>query len=184
VPVVVPFVGCPESPRAGCGVASLASLIVSDRADDARDRITWRWMGVRGAAALPFGDPRRTTGYALCVWDSLSGEPSQLATMLVDSGNKWRVGAVRGGFRYQDSTGDPDGVEQVRLAERRPRRVRLRITAKGLNLPRIRASQVSHLAAMQPALTVQLINSEGSCWESTFTSADRNDASRFGAKRN
>jgi hypothetical protein len=164
-------------------VPAVASLDVLDRKDDTRDRVSWRWLGPRGIAGLRFGDPRRTTGYALCVWDSIAGEPSQLASLLVHSGAKWRAAAVRGGFRYQSSEGSPDGVKRLRLAERRPRRDRIRVSAKGLHLPRVRAAQVSHMTAMQPAVTVQLINSDGSCWESTFTRAERNTAAQLSAKR-
>jgi len=65
--------GCIRGPRAACRTTTApggARLLSGDSARDGGDHLTWSWR--RGASTAPadFGDPRRTTSYARCLYDS------------------------------------------------------------------------------------------------------------------
>jgi hypothetical protein len=154
---VVP--GLPGAPLLGCHPAVNSSVILRAKGG----KVSWKWReGTSGKAA--FGNPleRDGTWYFLCVFDQAAeGEVGDVehSCTRVPPGTGWTE--KKGGFRYK-SFGD--GVKM---------KINPRI-AGGATMP----------LDQDPGVIVQLINSEGACWESYFDSGatKKNNSGKFKAR--
>ena len=74
-------------------------------------------------------------------------------------------------YQYADSTGSPDGLKGLRVEVGAAPKSKVSVKAGGvyLRLPTL---------PMTPPVTVQVVNSEGECWEAVYGAADvsRNDS--------
>ena len=130
------------------------------------------------------------TQYALCIYDQVVGVPTLKLSINAPPGGLcgaparpcWRqVGPLtaRAGFRYKDPQATPDGVKSLvvrgtRIGSRT--KARLRLIARGSNLSLPVPAASDQYFAQDTGLTVQVVHSDGYCWEVTYTSARRNDA--------
>jgi hypothetical protein len=165
---------CGTVPASGCrqpGIGHKAKLQLRN----GKPRLVWKWT--RGAATshADFGNPLSTTSYSLCVYDA-----SQALRVATAPGGGTCAGrpcwtARSQGFRYVDRELTPTGAERLDLRAGDVGRAKLGMKGKGplLSLPSLPIGVLP--------LTVQLVSSTGTCWTSTFTSAQRNDASQFKA---
>jgi hypothetical protein len=82
-------------------------------------------------------------------------------------------------------TGTSSGVARVKLLGGPPDRSRLRVTAKGLNLPMPVPVSETRFFAQTTAVTAQLREVNGDCYEASFTDADTrmNDGVQYKAKK-
>lgn len=166
---------CPPAPRTGCTSAAKSQLTLRDQADDARDRLIWRWTGGPiGGADL--GAPTSQTDVAVCVYDQ-SGK-------LVGGGLRPGKGkAPTAGWKhagivldYSDVLAAAHGVSKVRVRPDGGTKGTLQVRGKGTGLGAMA------LPAALP-VTAQLANLDGGdCWDATFFSATKNDATRFTAR--
>ena len=168
---------CGNVPRSGCRASEKSLLLMKDNANDAADKLVWKWVKGDATSQDDFGDPRSTTDYALCVY---AGTASGLVTV-----SEARVGAdgvlwdtlSDKGYKYKDSTGGQAGVQKVLLKGGTQGHAKELVKGKGAGLP-----DPAHGSLPFP-VRAQLLNSDtGICWESTFNSAIDNDATQFKAK--
>ena len=176
------YSGCTATPLPSCFNADAGRIVLGGSA--ANPALTWIWK--RGEAVDPaeLGDPGSTTHYAFCVYDE-SGPPALISRALVPAGGICRQ--LRGyytptrpcwggsdGYKYRDVARSPEGLLSIRLESGgvgqsqvivKGGKALLDLPAFPLNLP-VRA---------------QLQNSDGECWEATYSTPARNSAAGFSA---
>ena len=178
---VVPASGealvCPPTPHTGCRDAGSSSIAVTDKTPDAKDRIEWKTKQGVGTTIADFGDPRTTTGYALCVYD---GGGALLTTAAAPSGGtcagKPCWSKAKRGFAYRDKDRTPSGVDGLTLDVHGPADTRIAIKAQG------DALQTPALPVTLP-VTVELLNAQGTCWQSGYAVPTRNDPGHLVGKK-
>jgi len=140
-------------------------------------KLSCRWASSARVALNDFGSPPTTTGYLLCVYDRSGLRQGAQMPAGRRCGRRpcWkRLGAV--GFKYGDEAGTPDGLTRALLEAGGAGRGKIRVKGWGANL------RAPALPLTTP-VRVQLRRSDGStCWEATYSTAIRNDATGFRAK--
>lgn len=173
---------CDASPRTNCQQPTAfrrSTLQIKNNSFDLRDRLVWRWTG--GATSISeFGDPTDSTDYALCIYDTTAGNPLLALELTVSAGetcthNKPCWKATKTGFRYNDRSWLSDGVHSIQLKGG----TGTHITVKAGRYQMPTPLQPFH---QDPQVTVQLVNSAGTCWEATYSTARKNDTAKFIAK--
>jgi hypothetical protein len=138
-------------------------------------RLVWKWTRGAATTVADFGNPLATTSYALCIY----GGSQLLMTATAPAGDTcagrpcWT--ARSRGFRYGDKLLTPTGVARVDLQAGIAGRAKVGVKGKGTLLA------VPSLPIQNLPVTAQLVNSNGTCWTSTFGSPARNDATQFKA---
>ena len=150
---------------------------MKDKANDDRDRLEWHWDGP-GYFAGAIDNPVLATDYTLCVYDA--GSLVMRAT--VDHGDPWR--RTRNGFSYRLGAGNGDGIAVVRAAADIDNNTNhFTLEGKRGNLPLPGAAGPSQY--FQGPVSAALVKSNApqdyECWEASYTTVDRNDASQFEA---
>ncbi len=174
------FAGCPEFPLASCLQAAVGQFQLRDRSGGARDALKWKWRKGEAASAECLGDPLSATGYALCLYDWVADVPYLRLELRLPAGQPWR--AAGRGFKYADKRAAAGGVRGMRVVSGGDGRSNASVVATGINLALPGAVDESRYFAQDPELTIQLINSEGWCWDSRFDFSYRNKPSQFKAK--
>jgi len=179
----VPEAGCVHAaaPRVTCVAAEEAKIRLRNRDRDAGDQLVWSWRTTAPLAPSALGDPAGSTGYALCLFDRVGGIPARAAALAVSPGERWRTRP--NGWAYRDPHGTVDGLRTVFL-QAGPNGGKLALVAKGVGLPLPIPRYPYRLFAQDPALVVQLVRDDGTCWESTFGPATNrwHVATRFEAR--
>jgi cysteine-rich repeat protein len=176
-------------PATGCflpAVADKALLQIKDKAPDAKDTLTWKWLKGEVTTVADFGDPIGGDDYTLCIYDVSGATPSVIvraaapAGGVCGTGNKlkdcWKP--TKKGFKYVDKALTPDGLLKVDLKEGvEPGKAKVLVTGKGDNLP------MPALPLPLP-LRAQLHAGNGTCWEATYsaTGLKKNTPAEFKAK--
>lgn len=177
---------CAATPRSGCTApaqAQKAKLKLRNASIDSGDQLLWKWK--KGNIVLSeFGDPTATTRYALCIYDSNAGTPALVQTATAPAGTACSNGSCwkrnNKGFRYKNLLAGDGEVQQVVLKEGFSDRAKLLVKARGIILNFPPAPNPSQFLRQDPAVTVQLVNSLGNCWEATYSApAQRNDTVKF-----
>jgi hypothetical protein len=165
---------CSATPQPGCREARRTSLRIRDRSNDASDRLVWAWTKGDATDRSAFGDPLvGTTQYAVCLYDSSAGAAQLVMNATIGPGGAcgtsacWRT-LGSNGFRYGDSSGAVLGVTKMLLRAGEEGRAKITLKAKGSNLALPAPAGPNDLLRQDPYVVVQLVNSEGSCWESLF----------------
>jgi len=174
---------CNELPQAGCKLPTAtkkATIQLTDKSSDKADLLSWTWTKGAATTKAEFGDPTTTTDYNVCVYDNRTGTPGIILGARVLSGRTcgtkpcWK--ATKTGFKYTDSKSTVDGVNGLVLTEGAAGKAKITLKAKG-------ASVFMPTLPLTTAVTVQLVNSEGTCWEATYSAnVTKNDAGQFKAK--
>ena len=157
-----------EGPGAGCLVPQRSILVIRESTSTAKNKLVWKWL--KGPADIAgYGDPSVSTEYALCVYDtSNGGSVSRLAMQsIVPPGSIWHKlgGGTHILFRYKEH--DATGQRKVLLKSLANNTGRIGFKAKGDRMSP--ATPVGEtLFSDDDAVVVQLISSEGKCWESRF----------------
>jgi hypothetical protein len=157
--------------------------MLRDATDDRKDVLRWKLARGGNTTMSAFGDPiGGTSAVRLCVYDA-SVSPQPLVVGAVPAGGTcgakpcWR-GLGSTGYRYKDRAGSSAGVTDLKLRLSPSGETQVILKAKGIKLP------MPGLDLTLP-VTVQLVTGDGTaaeCWESTFESAVKNDATQFRAK--
>jgi hypothetical protein len=173
---------CATGPVSGCRLpiaSGKSPLRVSDAPAPADDRLTWKWT--HGAATSPaeFGEPLDDTSYQLCVFDAQGRTIARAsAPPGGDCGGRpcWKKTPTKLTYRSRDrrpTGGGPRSSVRLSLRAGLAGKARIVLQGRGVHL------DLAPLPAAQP-VRVQLKNSEGTCWEATYTApATRNDPGRF-----
>jgi len=183
---------CALAPHTGCAAAPKSFAFVMDDATEARRQVSWKWL--QGSLTVgELGDPRKTSGYALCMFDESGGIPSFALRATAPAGpcaggtTCWKpVGkaANPSGYRYRNKDLTPDGVFKLLLRTEDDGTGSIVFKAKGglLGLPG--PVSTDHYFNQDGNVIVQLIRGDtGACWEADYDAGvtRRNSGKRFRA---
>ncbi len=188
-PTSTPAPLCAATPRSGCTapvVEASSALQLRDSDRDSRDSLLWRWS--RGNVFISeFGNPLTTTDFALCVYDRSGGNPALVMVATAPAGGTcgsrpcWK--AFSQGFKYKNKDGSAEGVRSIMLKGGQGGTAKLQMKGKDEPLDLPAPVGAEQFLAQDPAVTAQLVNSIGSCWEATYSApAQHNQGDRFGDK--
>lgn len=164
-------ISCSPTPLTGCYPAGAASFVVSDPDGSQRDHMGWKASKVTGGPA----GREVVSGHIACVYDQHAGTPALVHAvggsvygtcgLFVDS-SCWKLTA-NGGLRWKH--GDKISVD--------PTKVSMDTRFLRFSTP----FSATEYYDQDPAVVVQLSNTRGECWTTTFTSAKKNTAELFRA---
>jgi cysteine-rich repeat protein len=172
---------CDPTPATSCRHVTQAnkSSLVLTRHGGTRDTLVWRWNHGAATSLADFGDPTAGTRYAVCVYDGTSSlvQHFDIPAQAECGDPTWRPAPST--WKYKASDQLPDGklIVSLKAGDKDGRSV-ITVNGKGSFLSMI------PLPAPSLPLRVQLRRSAGPCWESTFTAAQQNTASRLRASGN
>jgi hypothetical protein len=129
-----------------------------------------------------FGDPRATTSFHLCLFDSTGSNWELVLDLPLPVGPPWRLIREQS-YTLVDATAGEHGVRRVKLKTGTANRARIEFKAAGAKLPQTTAASALRLMNQEPAVRVELVNDQDECWISDFTQPDtnRNQGRRFKA---
>jgi hypothetical protein len=159
-------VGCPPVAQSGCLAAGKSLLLLKDKADDAKDKLIWKW--IKGAAtALPdFGAPNAGSDYALCVYAGPGEALIAGGEAVLPAGSAWTA-AGSAGWKYDAASGLPNGIAKAVLKSGDPGKSKALVKGKGADLP----DPTLPILPGDFPVVVQLLNDETPlCLESSFAS--------------
>lgn len=120
------------------------------------------------------GDPTDDIQYTVCVWDDVAGTPTLVMEMVALPGGNcvgrpcWRQFSNGKGLRYKDPGGLPTGLTKLTLRIGPLGTASILVAARGAAMPDP-PMPFQH----EPAISVQIVNSLGTCWGADFVSAPR-----------
>jgi ELWxxDGT repeat protein/cysteine-rich repeat protein len=177
-PRTIPPIHCAPAPLAGCRLPTVpipGSMTFKKAAGGLRSSIVWKWKKGAATTFADFGNPVTTDSYALCLYDE-SGAPQLLYEMKAPGGSAWKIlGKTPTGASYR-SIGPPDGLTKVALKAGVAGKAKVQANGKGSYLPFLAGSGPVPLP-----LRVQMQAANGSCWETYYTTALKNDGVAFKA---
>ncbi|TFH23260.1 MAG: hypothetical protein E4H03_06600, partial [Myxococcales bacterium] len=183
-PICVALAGCEAGPSTLCYEAGRAAFKIKTGSTDAKSRLSWKWQ--RGAAhtQAAYGAPLDTTRYLLCVYDRSAGTPELVADLELTAGAAAWENRDPKGWSYKDKGGLHDGISKVQLKPGVAGKSKAQIKAAGVRLPMPVPFSASSYFEQDPEVIVELRNSDGACWTTTFSPAQtkKNDADQFNAK--
>ena len=173
-----------DEPDLSCVDGAISQLIISNRDDVmGRDKLKWVWKkAMDGTPVLleDVGDPLATTTYDLCVYDSTCPDPcpdpetmsvhSLRAHVTVPPGPLWRDLSSKGRFLYRDRDA-LYGVSLIKMKMGTEPGIGVKAARTNLELTAVNDTVFFE---MHPNVVVQLVNSEGRCWNATFDTFVRN----------
>ena len=163
--------GCSSCALAGCRRSvepGRGTLFIKDKPGLIADRLTFKWTHGATTAKADFGSPLADTDYRVCVYDdsTLVTKGHAPSGGLCNGRPCWRE--TNSGFKYRSRE------LTIVLKEGIAGHAKIGVTGKGGTNPPLPA-----LPLPQPA-TVQVVNDDGICWESTFSApANVNDGVKF-----
>jgi hypothetical protein len=180
---------CASTPAVGCRVAALgaASVQLKANATPAKDQFKWKWAKGVATAATDFKDPvGGSATYHVCVYDG-SARPQPLMDMDVPPGGTcgtkpcWKASGTKSGttgFSFVNKVGTTTGLTTTKLKAGSTGKAQVQAAGKGANLP------LPTLGLTLP-VTVQFVAGDTvstECWQTTFTTEKKNEATQFSAK--
>lgn len=185
----LPGVRCDPTPRVGCRLPSVAGaspLTLKNSSPDSTDSLAWKWGKGSTTAFAELGNPLGDDHYAFCLYAGTTAGSLLLETRAPAGGDCdgkpcWKqLGSDTNpkGFRYGDREQTPDGLKKVLLKAGAAPRAKALVKGRGDNLT---ASGLFPTLPLPLPLTAQL-QTAGSCWEVTYTTASANDATTFKAR--
>jgi cysteine-rich repeat protein len=174
-----PQSGCHDDGRYTCAgpTTTDAAMLRFTRPRRGRDTMSWTMRSGPATSLAQLGDPRTTSGYALCAYDSkgLIGLATAPAGPCGKGGACWhRVGR---GFVYDDPRA-PGGISHLSVHAGPAGRARFAVSARGPNLV------VPTLPLGDRDVTVQLRRSDdtNACWTADHTNVRTNRTTVFRAR--
>lgn len=155
---------CQPMPQAGCRPALKSLLQIRDEADDARDKLLWKWVKGAATALGDFGAPNGATRYSLCLYKGAL--PALVAELALPQGTRWTAKSAKG-FAYADATASPQGARAALLKSGAQDQAKIIVKAGGANLP----DGLLPLGGAVPVVA-QLVRADlATCWDASFDSA-------------
>jgi cysteine-rich repeat protein len=164
------------APRTGCRTALKSALALKDTADNAKDKLIWKWLKGAATDQVDFGVPTGTTAHTLCLFAGPTD--TALGSVDIPPGSGWAPISDKG-YKFKDATGTPDGVTKTILKGGVAGKAKALVKGKGDNLPDLLG------AALPLPVTAQLVNDANNiCFEGLYDTADikKNDGEQFKAK--
>jgi cysteine-rich repeat protein len=171
----------------GCIATNRAAIILRDRADDRDDKIFWKYLRAE-TTFEDFGDPLTTAAYSFCIWD----DDELKLDARIDPGGLcyparpcWKIvgrGEPRG-YKYFEKPANDDGMQYVLLFQRkRPAAGYITLRAIGTEIDPPGPIGFDQYFNQNSTVTVQFVRGDAPvCWESVFTTNNKNDNKRFRA---
>lgn len=169
---------CTLQPATGCRTplaGGASSMKLQRRFPASRNRLTWKWSRGEATTTAAYGDPLGDTGYAVCLYDDAGLRARVDAPARGVCGTKFCWRAKSAGWQYSDPLLTPNGLQKLVLRPGAAGKAKLTMSAKGdlLVLPTL---------PLDPPLRLQLVNTNGECWEATFSSATSNTSTQVKAR--
>ncbi|MDX2170107.1 MAG: hypothetical protein SF182_23755 [Deltaproteobacteria bacterium] len=167
--------GCPTAPGV-CQTAAKSLLLVKNDANDAKDKLIWKWIKGGAATQADFADPTAGAEYAFCLYD---GGALLTAATVPPSATSWSpVGSV--GYKYKDASGAADGAQKLILkGTGTAGKSKALIKGKGANLPF--APLVQPFGG--PVVAQLRNNATGYCMQGSYSAPIKNSATQYKAKQ-
>jgi len=176
-----------------CRTATNAAVVITARSNTGR--LKWKWMRGEDVPLEAFGFPTIDTGYSVCIYDQAGGTfyipaadparfPDADTGIDVFPGTDWRDRGAYG-LSYRHRGCDEEGVLGMALVPGTNGTARLTLKAVGSCLPVPEPFSAGRYFAFDDKVVVQVVNSLGECWDSTFddaTSIYRNTGITFKSK--
>lgn len=178
ITMTVYYTLCGDTPAAGCRTSSKATMVITDKAVDSKDKVVWKWIKGESTTTADFANPVATAVYSLCVY---AGTTNALIgnSVVPPSASKWNPISTKG-FRYIDSTASEGGIQKIIVKASIIDKAKAVVKGKGVGLP-------DYEPPLDLPVIVQMVNSDsGICWETTFSTPShikRNQPGKFKAKR-
>ena len=106
---------CPAAPDT-CRLpaqSGVAKLQMTDKADDTRDHLAWKWLAGSATTKPEFGDPIHTDGYTVCLYDAGALVKSWGVTGACGTQPCWKDKPT--GFAFGNRALLPNGVQALTL---------------------------------------------------------------------
>lgn len=169
-------VPCSAIPQVSCRVSVSSRLLIKDASNDRRDKLAWHWVDGQATSQAEFSNPLGTTSYLACVYAG-AGDQLLMGVEMAAHSKKWRAIKTTG-YRYR--AGRARGLsKRLVLRGSASDEAKIFFVARGENLPD------PELNDLESPVRIQLVSSEGLCWESVFGPGDilATSASLFSAKQ-
>jgi hypothetical protein len=116
------------------------------------------------------------------VYDSTADVDALVTSVEVFADPIW-VDKTPKGWSYKDKAGTQDGVGKLQLKPGVEDKSKAQLSAKGASAPLPAPVGGGNYFEQDPRVTVQLVNSDGTCWTSEFGDSDtsKNDEAQFKA---
>jgi hypothetical protein len=156
--------GLPLALQTGCRQSAQSHLRYRNNANDAQDKLSWKWTKGNATTRTELGDPTTSADYQLCIFGETalrraccSGRTCQPARVSEALG--------RTGYKYSDSAASADGMKTMLLRGGPSGKAKLLVNGQGASL----GDPSLPLPLNTTGIRVQLTNqSSGLCWESEF----------------
>ena len=157
-------------------------MVLRNGATPPKDLLKWKIARGGQATAADLGDPvgGSAVTVGVCLYDASATAQPLLAGTVLGGGTCngkpcWKN--VAGGHRYRDKSGSADGVTDVKLRVGKTGELGLVVKGRGDGLA------LPALGLVTPVRLQLVVGDPGgtACWESSFTSAVKNDAAVFKA---
>ena len=151
----------PQEP-ANCLAAPKAKLqiLTSGPAED--HKLSWQWTAGDAFDQGALGSVGVSSQYALCVYDGSSTEYVERGSLQLATGGYWTSKDPDGAL-YKDRQGSFGGVSRLQIRTGADGKAKVKLRADGANL-----LVDSDVYTAAPDVIVQLVNSDGTCWTSSF----------------
>ncbi len=176
--LVEPGLGCTVGPLSGCRppwIPRKGSIQLSNKSVDGKDAIKWKWSKGARTTLAEFGSPTTSTSYQVCIYDrtGLRFEITHPAGGTCAGKPCWKANGTNG-FSYKDKELTPDGGLSLKLKQGAIGKAQIQFQGRGGAL-----AMPSLTTIVQP-LIVQIQNSDGLCWEATYSGpATKQTAEQF-----
>jgi hypothetical protein len=176
IPAAFDYSSCYTSPPAGiCRTAEKGSLQITNKADNAKDKLSWKFIKGEETIQSDFGNPTQLGTYSFCAYD---GAGQQLTSLhLPQSMTLWSAISDKG-YKYKDKDATNSGVTKSQLKAGAAGKSKVQLGGAGTALPD------PVLGMLTLPITVQFHSGEsfGTCFASTFAAALENEADLLKAK--
>ncbi len=162
---------CGVEPGASCLVDGGSVFLLKQSADPSRSKLKWKWGKGQPFLHEDLGSPQTTTTYELCIYDIVASTPQFLASLALPPNGLWVEKAPKG-YSYKNKTLAADGIRKIKIKPGVIDKTKINFDAAGANLPVIAPASMTELFAVEPAITVELVSSDGECWSSDFAIND------------
>jgi cysteine-rich repeat protein len=142
-------------------------LVKKSLGDPSATKLLWKWNKGSISGPSAFGDPLDATSYALCVYDGATLVQSHVVGSNGTCGTSpcWKTLGSKG-FGYKNATGNANGITKL-LLKSGAGSAKILVKGKGGNLV---VPDSDPIYAQSSPVTVQLVSSGGSCWETSYSS--------------
>jgi hypothetical protein len=165
-PTAPPFATCAATPIVCGNPARALFQLKTKTGDPTRTRLIWKWLDGAVAGQSAFGNPTRSTNYALCVYDdgAIVGDYRIAAAGACDGSPCWRAIGFQG-YKYSNNAGNADGITEI-LLKSDGSRGSILLNGEGEKLA---VPATDPLFMQAEDVTVQLVQSDGGpCWQAIY----------------